>query len=246
MNAYIPPPYPTPVQRELHFFWLVDCSGSMRGQRIASLNQAIRESLPQLRKSLKVHPQVRMMMRAIKFNNHASWHVGPEAVPLEHFDWPEVKRVDGLTSTAQAIQMLSRELELDKMPRRGYPPICVLVSDGDCTDSFQDYNQAIDELLAKPWGKKAVRLAIAIGNQSIFYDYELLKFVSHPEKGLLKAQTPEELVNYIKWATVMVSGSVSQGKSQINKIHDSNSREHVTLPEVPAPPITISDAGDLF
>ena len=39
------------------------------------------------------------------------------------------------TATAQAIRMLATELTTENMPRRGYPPVCILVSDGHCTDT---------------------------------------------------------------------------------------------------------------
>src|SRR5438445_215968 len=79
------------------------------------------------------HPEVQILMRAIKFADSASWHVGPTAMPLEQFVWPEL-RTAGTTATVQAIRMLAAELTIENMPRRGYPPVCILVSDGYCTD----------------------------------------------------------------------------------------------------------------
>ena len=63
----------------------------MSGAKIAALNQAIREALPELRQVVMAHPEVQIMMRAIKFANSASWHVGPTAVSLEQFVWPELR-----------------------------------------------------------------------------------------------------------------------------------------------------------
>ena len=37
------------TKRDLHFFWLVDSSGSMTGQKINSLNYAIAEAIPRMR-----------------------------------------------------------------------------------------------------------------------------------------------------------------------------------------------------
>jgi len=100
------------------------------------------------------------------------------------------------------------------MPRRGLPPVCILVSDGYCTDSEGELDQAILELLNLPWGRKAVRLAIGIGDGPGDYDEAgLLKFVSHPEIGVLKADTPQRLVQFIKWASVNASVGASQGRA---------------------------------
>ena len=64
-----------------------------------------------------------------------------------------------------------------------------------------------------PWGIKAVRLAIAIGDESDYNEPELLKFVNQDNIGLLKAHSPEELVAYIKWASVSASVAASEATS---------------------------------
>jgi len=49
------------------------------------------------------------------------------------------------------------------------------------------------------WGKKAVRLAIAIGEDA---DLDVLqKFIGHSEIKPLQANNPEALTRYIKWAS---------------------------------------------
>ena len=227
----IPVPEGTPVKRTLHFFWLTDYSGSMSGAKIATLNQAIREALPELRQAVTAHPEVQILMRAIKFADSASWHVGPTAMPLEQFVWPEL-RTAGTTATVQAIRMLAAELTIENMPRRGYPPVCILVSDGYCTDPPEEYDRAIADLLALPWGKRAVRLAIAIGEDEANYDeVELLKFVSHQEIGVLKARNPGELVNYIKWASIAATVGSTQGKTKAG-----SSRQDDVFVVLPSPP----------
>jgi uncharacterized protein YegL len=204
----------------------------MSGKKMATLNQAIRETLPNVRTAVAAHPEVAVMMRAIKFSDDASWHVGPNAVSIEQFVWPELSPAGG-TSTAQAIRLLASELTLEKMPRRGYPPVCILVSDGFCTDPREDYDRAIAELLQLPWGKRAVRLAIAVGDESDYDEGELQKFISHPEIGVLKADTPEKLVNYIRWASVAATVGASVGKS---KAGASGAETNVILPAPPPDP----------
>lgn len=240
MSTFVPVPEGTIARRPLHFFWLVDYSGSMSGKKIASLNQAIREAVPAVRTAVAAHPEVAIMMRAIKFSDDASWHVGPSAVPIEQFVWPELSPAGG-TGTAQALRLLASELTLEKMSRRYYPPVCILVSDGFCTDPPEDYDRAIAELLQLPWGKRAVRLAIAVGDQSDYDEGELLKFISHPEIGVLKANTPEKLVNYIRWASVTASVGASVGKSNPSA---SGAEGNVVLPPPPADPV-VSPAGNL-
>ncbi len=154
------------------------------------------------------------MMRAIRFSDTASWHVGPQPVPLERFVWPELSTA-GATSTSQAIRLLATELTLEKMPRHGCPPVCILISDGNCTDPAGEYDAAIADLLKLPWGRRAVRLAIGVGDETDYDEGELLKFVSHDEIGVLKADTPGKLVHYIIWASVAATVGSSVGKSRM-------------------------------
>ena len=49
MSAAVPVPEGAIAQRTLQFFWIADYSGSMTGRKIATLNQAIREALPEVR-----------------------------------------------------------------------------------------------------------------------------------------------------------------------------------------------------
>jgi uncharacterized protein YegL len=201
----IPAPDGKVARRTLHFFWLTDYSASMGGKKIAALNQAIRESLPLIQKAVAAHPQVQVMMRAIRFSDEAAWHVGPAPVPMEQFFWPELQ-ADGLTATAKAIRLLIPELSVEKMPRRGLPPVCILVSDGYCTDAEGEYDRA-----------------------------ELLKFSNQDRVGILKAHTPEELLNFIKWASTEATLGSSRSKSQDLSAGTGN----VSLPP-PPPAITSS------
>jgi len=236
----IPIPDGQVVRKKLHFFWIADCSDSMRGKKIATLNQAIREAIPEVQKAVASYPQVEIQMRAIKFSDEASWHVGPEPVPLEQFVWPELE-TSGLTATAKALRILETELSIERMPRRGLPPVCILVSDGFCTDSREEYDAAIADLAKIPWGVKAVRLAIAIGDESDYNETELLKFVNQDQIGLLKAHSPEELVSYIKWASVSASVASSRGRSRGTGAVDETS--NVTID---SPPPLITSNTELF
>jgi uncharacterized protein YegL len=227
------------ARRTLQFFWIADCSGSMAGKKIASLNEAIRQVIPEIRDAVASHPEVQVMMRAIKFSDTASWHIGPTPVPLENFVWHDLQ-AGGLTATAQAINLLSEELDIEKMNRRGLPPVCILLSDGFCTDPEEEYDRAIQRLKSLPWGKRAVRLVIAIGQEHEYNEQELLKFVSHDEIGVLKAETSQQLIQYIKWASVTATIGASVGKSHVGT---SGNSSNVVLP-APPPVVQTTDDGD--
>ncbi|MEA3285379.1 MAG: vWA domain-containing protein [Synergistota bacterium] len=227
------------TKRPLHFFYLVDSSGSMTGAKINSLNHAIREVIPEIKSALSNHPEVQAKVRAIRFSSDVSWHVGPDAVDLESFVWNDIQP-SGRTSTSGAVRMLVEALDIENMPRRGYPPVCILVSDGYCTDAEGEYESAIDALNRIPWGKKAVRISIGVGNEGEYDEEELLRFSNQSEVGLLKAQNAAALVQHIKWASTAAAVGASMGKS---KLHGEEGE--IILLDTPPQPM-LSDQGDVF
>lgn len=241
----IPAPGGVVAKRVLNFFWLVDCSGSMAGTKIDTVNRAIREVLPDIDRAARANPAVELRLSAIRFADDAHWHIGPSPVPLDQFQWPSLT-AGGRTSTARALRLMAGELAVGRMPRRGFPPVCILLSDGYCTDEDGEYRRAIAELDALPWGQKAVRLAIGIGAD--YHTEELRAFVSQPEVGVLHADKPQALVKYIKWASTAAVSSSSQSKSR--PAERSRQTPAVRLLEPPPladlPALTYVGASDVF
>jgi uncharacterized protein YegL len=96
------------------------------------------------------------------------------------------------------------------MSDRALPPVLVLISDGQPTD---DFGKGLDALLTEPWGKKAVRVAIAIGDDA---DLDVLRrFIAHPEIEPLQANNPEALVRHIRWVSTAVLQAASSPASQM-------------------------------
>lgn len=202
----------------------------MYGPKMATLNHAIRESLPEIEKAVRNQPNVQIYMRAIRFSDTADWHIGPEPIPFEAFQWMDLD-ASGLTATARALTQLADELSAEKMIRRGLPPVAILVSDGFCTDPSWEYDQAIEYINSIPWGKKAIRMAIAIGKDTEYDEIELSKFINPPPPKipLLKARNIDQLTAYIKWASTVAVCQSSQLKPGIIK------SEQITgiIPDVP-------------
>lgn len=105
----------------------------------------------------------------------------------------------GVTDLGKAFELLAGQLTIPPMTDRALPPVIVLLSDGQPTD---DYKKSLDELLHLPWGKKAVRIAISIGQDAD--DDVLLDFTGNREL-ILQANNPQALVKMIKWASTAAS-----------------------------------------
>ena len=213
--------------RPLHFIWIADASGSMKDDgKIQSLNMAIREAIPHMQKVASENPNAQVLVRAIKFASGAQWHIS-QPTPVEDFKWEDLK-ADGVTDMGKALTMVAEQLTIEKMGERALPPVLVLISDGQPTDSFEKGLQKLMDDPKEHWGKKAVRIAIAIGQDA---DHDVLqKFIGHNEIKPLQANNPEALVNYIKWVSTAVLKSASAPASQATAATSSNA---VTPPPIP-------------
>ena len=224
----------TVSKRALKIYWLVDVSSSMSGNKINTVNQAIRDCIKPLIAAADDNHEAQMYVRAMTFSHGAQWQTSE--TKIEDFRWSDLK-TNSITDTGAALRLMAQELTMEKMGKRALPPVIILMSDGRATD---DYEGGINELLSHRWGKKSIRIAIAIGNNANVS--ELSKFCSNPKENFpLVADRASDLVRYIKWASVEVSKSVSN-----SVITNSNSDANVNLPPPPQKQVTIggSDQND--
>jgi uncharacterized protein YegL len=222
--------------RPLHFIWIADCSGSMSGDKIQSLNTAIREAIPEMRRVAQSNPHANVLVRAIKFSSGATWHV-TQATPIEKFNWTDLT-ANGVTDMGKALLMVAAELKMPPMDPRGLPPVLVLITDGHPSD---DVGRGIDAIMSQPWGKKAVRIAIGIGTD---VNYSVLdRFIGNPEIKALHANNAEQLVNYIKWASTAVLQSASAPNVSSG---NSSSTTTPSSPTIPTPPPSGSQSSDVW
>lgn len=213
----------------LHFIWICDCSGSMNiDGKIQSLNTAIKEALPEMRQVADKNTNANVLVRVVNFSDGAQWHVA-NPTPVNRFTWDNLTTY-GLTDMGKALLLVAEQLKIPPMTDRALPPVLVLISDGQPTD---DFNAGLNALLNEPWGKKAVKIAIAIGRDA---DKTVLKkFMDHIELQPIEANNPESLVRYIKWASTAVLQAASSPASQ----------SRVAVPAVPAPS-TSDDDDDVW
>lgn len=182
------------ARRQLHVLLALDCSGSMQGDRIASLNYALRTTLPELRNVAEENPEIDVRLRVLRFATEAEWHVA-DPIAVADARWSDLS-AGGETSMGAAFRMLGEALSKSAMPGRHLPPVVVLASDGYPTDDFE---AGLAALFAADHAAAAIRLAIAIGGEA---DLEVLeRFIRRPTLKPLRANNASELVRHIKWAT---------------------------------------------
>ena len=129
----------------------------------------------------------------------------------------------GNTDLGAALTCLGDALTPPKHPKRAIPPLVVLLSDGEPTD---EYAAALAELDALPWGKKAQRYAIAIGQDA---DLEVLQDFTRDPQKVLQAANSQQLATLIQWASTQVL------QSSLTSGGDGSSGQNPPPP--PPPPV---------
>lgn len=220
------------ASRPLHFFWVIDCSASMMGEKIATANFAIKDAIPGMRQAAEENPNAQLLIRTLRFETGAQW-VTPSPVPVDEFEW-EPLEIGALTSMGMAFNMLADQLEMPPMSEKALPPVIVLLSDGNPTD---DYKVGLTRLLNLPWGRKAVKIAIAIGQD---VDASILEEFTGNRELVLQANNADQLAKMIKWASTVakqVSSPVSKPTEvdENGKPKDPKGTQGVNITDIPDP-----------
>jgi uncharacterized protein YegL len=172
----------------------------MSGEKISAVNHAIQETIPEMRDAAGNNPNAQLLVRTLKFSSGASW-VTPDPVNISedvNYAWDDLN-AGGVTDLGRAFDMLAEQLTIPPMSDRALPPVMVLLSDGQPTD---DYKSALGRLLGLPWGRKSVRIAISIGQDS---DEEMLYEFTGSRELVLPARNAPTLARMIKWASTVAS-----------------------------------------
>lgn len=168
--------------RPLHMFWLWDTSGSMAmDNKMLSLNNAVRELMPELCDFQASKPGIEIKVRSISFSNGARWDI-PRATPVKELEWANL--VPGqLTDMGQAFELLFEALNSTDPYEFIYAPVFILATDGQPTDKWKN---ALNRLNAHPLGRAAIKVGIGIGKNAGLD--VLQRFVGTGEGVLLSAR----------------------------------------------------------
>ena len=195
------------ARRQMTLFFIVDTSGSMNGEKIAAVNTAIREVLPEIADISSENADAQIKVACLQFASDVNWLFRPTDV--EGMTWTDL-HAEGMTSLGTAFNELNAKLsrkEFLDSPTGNFAPVLFLMSDGQPTDEF---HQALDRLRENRWFQVAIRVAIAIGDDA---DKNILKEFTGNSELVLTAHTPEALKQMIRFVSVTSSkiGSRSSG-----------------------------------
>lgn len=229
------------AKRPLNFFWVVDCSGSMSvDNKMQQVNYAIQSTIPDMREAAKDNTNAQLYVQAMQFSTGATW-ITPSPVEIETYEWRDMQ-ASGVTELGMAFDLLCGQLSIPPMSERALPPVIVLLSDGQPTDS---YKAQLDKLLNMPWGKKSVRIAIAIGRDA---DRQVLEEFTGNREMVLDANNPQALVALIKWASTVAKQVSTPASRRVVSEEETSQRQSDTV-SVQTGPVTVDmnipdDFGD--
>lgn len=206
------------ARRTMVLFFVVDTSGSMAGDKIGSVNDAIRETVPDLRDLSDGNPDASIKIAALQFDTDAHW-LYPQPVESSDFQWTDLQ-IGGLTSLGLALDKLNEKLSKSQFLQEAagsFAPVIILLSDGEPTD---DYKRGLDNIKKNNWFKHAIKIAIAIGNDA---DKNVLTEFTGNSEAVIEVHNRSALKSIIKFVSV----TSSQVSSKSNGVEDASKQDKV-------------------
>ena len=195
-------------------FFLVDTSGSMEGDKIGSVNDAIRETVPDLQDLSNSNADAAIKIATLQFATNVQW-LYPQPIDSGDFRWNDLQ-VGGLTSLGAALNELNTKLSKSQFLQEAagsFAPVIILLSDGGPTD---DYKRGLEGIKKNNWFKHAIKIAIAIGNDA---DKNVLTEFAGNSEAVIEVHNRSALKSIIKFVSVTSSqvNSKSSGVEDVSK-----------------------------
>lgn len=240
MSRFNPASYTVATARPIPVILLLDTSGSMHGDRIKQLNEAVSDMLQSFKHQEKMETTIEVSI--ITFGKDVNFHLTANKVDNTYFrsaseiEWEDLK-ADGMTPMGTAIKMAKGMLE-DKtiIPSNAYRPTVVLISDGNPTDDWQN---AIQSFISEGRSAKCDRMSLGIGAD--FAPAFLNQFKSDQHE-LFIAKDAKEIASFFKAVTMSVTSRMNS--NNINAVEVTIKNE-IPKDNTPIPNI-MDDEDDVF
>lgn len=206
------------ARRTMVLFFLVDTSGSMYGEKIGSLNDAMFETIPDLKDLSSSNPDAAIKIAVLQIDTNVRW-IYPQPIESENFRWNPLG-AEGLTSLGTALRELDGKLSKTQFLQEAagsYAPVIILLSDGGPTDDFES---GLNKIKQNNWFKHAIKIAIAIGNDA---DKNVLAQFTGSSEAVIEVHNKSALKSIIKFVSV----TSSQVNSKSSGVEDASKQDKV-------------------
>ena len=213
------------VKRAMVVFFLVDVSGSMRGDRINAVNSSIRKLIPELAKREQKNTSAEVKIAIMEYSDNVVW-LTRQPQPVKNYAYRDIV-IDEfkVTNMGLAFEELNAKLsrkEFLNSAAGAYTPLIILLTDGIPTDPAR-YPAALEKLKNNQWFRYATKAGIAIqiqNNQKEKAMHVLTSFTGR-ESMVFEAKNIEILARQIELVTLTgVDFVTQQGSLQNTKIQN--------------------------
>lgn len=200
--------YVKPEGRGLPVFLLLDVSGSMAGQKIGTVNVALKEMIESFRNI--ENPKGVVELCLITFGRNKAEVIRP----LSRIGPNDAYTLDASGNTPMGMsfdQVVTMIEDYNVVSPRSYAPTIVLISDGNPTDYDAD-GKTVQEIMqwdrivkvhSSPRTSKAMRLAMGIGDD---LNINVLKaFIGDDTRPVIRARDNATISKFFEWVTMSVS-----------------------------------------
>ena len=195
-TPFDPSKFTAPKAKPLPVILLLDVSGSMSGEKISNLNDAVRDMLNTFSDTENSETEIHVAI--ITFGAQVKLH--QPLASASTIQWHELS-ASGSTPLGVALEMAKAMIEdKDVVPSRAYRPTVVLVSDGQPDSGWE---KPLNKFISDGRSGKCDRIAMAIGADA---DEAVLgKFFEGTTHPLLYAENAKQLRDCFKYITMSVT-----------------------------------------
>lgn len=217
-------------RRELVIFYVLDTSGSMEGEAIATLNRAIGDTLEELKKAATKNADAKLKIAVLEFNSGCRW-ITPTPEYIEDFVFEDLK-AGGTTDVGDALKELNKKMSRKEFLESAigqYFPVVIFMTDGASSD---DYEKPLEDIKNNKWYRNAIKIGLALGNDP---DVNMIaKVVGNPE-AVVRTDNFAIFSKLLKMVSVTSSVIGSQSTTTTTAATGSTVVNKV-LEELPPPP----------
>lgn len=204
------------ARKVLPIFYVLDTSGSMQGQKIASVNEAMHETVEVLKDVSNKNPDAIIKIAVLTFSSGTQWATNEKGLEdLEDFFWNDIT-AGGTTDLGYAIEELNSKLSRSQflVSDTGFCiPVIIFLSDGRPTDSWKNKLKKAKE---NKRFKNSTKIGIAVGDDA---DRETLATVVDNIEAVISVNDIDTLKRLIKVASL--TSSMVNSKSRTTADNDN-------------------------
>ncbi len=205
------------ARRVLPIIYVIDTSGSMYGERIAKVNQAMLEMPRVLQDVSDSNPDAETKIGVLQFSTGSKW-ITPGLVAMKDYFWNKLD-AGGTTMFAEMLGELHSKLSRSEYMESNTGccvPVLIFMSDGEPTDADGVWEQKLEWVKQNnKWFKHAIKIAIAIDDES---DKEALAKLVGTRESVIQVNDVNTLKTLIQviGATASKIGSTSRTSQDVN------------------------------